>query len=206
MGETIAIVGNEFCKGQTFFFVDEFQVLDIADAMILKRLFESFLENRMTVVFTSNRPPEDLYLNGLQRHLFLPFIDQLKQKADIINLNTIDYRLLNAMGIDNYYAPLSDPKTEQAVTNVWNQLTGSARGEMKVVQVAQGRTLVVKKSAKHVAMCSFKELCEDARGSPDYQALARDFKSVILRGVPQLSMTRRDLMRRFILLIDTLYF
>ncbi len=83
-GETIAIVGNQFAQDLTFFFVDEFQVLDIADAMILKRLFESFIENRMVVFFTSNRPPDDLYLNGLQRFLFLPFIDLVHKKSHVI--------------------------------------------------------------------------------------------------------------------------
>ena len=82
--ETIAVVGNQFSLYTSFFFVDEFQVLDIADAMILKRLFEAFMDFRMIIVFTSNRPPEDLYLNGLQRSLFLPFIDELKKNAEII--------------------------------------------------------------------------------------------------------------------------
>ena len=77
VGESIAIVGNEFSLGTTFFFIDEFQVLDIADAMILNRLFEPFIETRMIVAFTAHRPPEDLYLNGLPRDLFLPFIDML---------------------------------------------------------------------------------------------------------------------------------
>ena len=85
VGDSIAIVGNEFSLDTTFFFIDEFQVLDIADAMILKRLFEAFIETRMIVVFTSNRPPDDLYLNGLQRNLFLPFIDMLHKKADIVS-------------------------------------------------------------------------------------------------------------------------
>jgi protein AFG1 len=82
--DTIATVGNNFCRDLTVFCVDEFQVLDIADAMILKRLFESFWDNRVVVFFTSNRPPEDLYLNGLQRFLFLPFIDLLKEQSHVI--------------------------------------------------------------------------------------------------------------------------
>eukprot|EP00354_Favella_ehrenbergii_P004577 CAMPEP_0170457340 /NCGR_PEP_ID=MMETSP0123-20130129/4666_1 /TAXON_ID=182087 /ORGANISM="Favella ehrenbergii, Strain Fehren 1" /LENGTH=165 /DNA_ID=CAMNT_0010721103 /DNA_START=414 /DNA_END=911 /DNA_ORIENTATION=- len=132
VGETIAIVGNEFSLSKSFFFIDEFQVLDIADAMILKRLFESFIETRMIVVFTSNRPPEDLYLNGLQRHLFLPFIDMLKTRAQIVSLNSIDYRLLNSMGMDSFYSPLGS-ETDQKVQKVWDQLTGSSKGTPSMV-------------------------------------------------------------------------
>ena len=118
-GDTIAITGNQFCQDITFLYIDEFQVLDIADAMILKRLFESFQENRLIVAFTSNRPPEDLYLNGLQRQLFLPFIDLLKEKSDILSLNSIDYRLLHAQGLDSYYHPINK-ETSNRIENIWN--------------------------------------------------------------------------------------
>mmetsp|Transcript_6543 Transcript_6543/g.4681 ORF Transcript_6543/g.4681 Transcript_6543/m.4681 type:complete len:158 (+) Transcript_6543:488-961(+) len=112
-GDTIKVVGNNFSLPLTFFAIDEFQVLDIADAMILKRLFESFWENRLVVVFTSNRPPDDLYLNGLQRDLFLPFIDMLKKKSTIINLSCFDYRLLHSMGLDTFYHPLCTETTDK---------------------------------------------------------------------------------------------
>jgi cell division protein ZapE len=159
VGDSIAIVGNEFSLDTTFFFIDEFQVLDIADAMILKRLFESFIETRMIVVFTSNRPPEDLYLNGLQRHLFEPFIKRLNEKADIVNLNSIDYRLLHSMGMNSYYSPFST-ETTQAVEDIWNSLTGSAKGTFANVEVAQGRFLPVSRQAKGVAEMTFSELCD----------------------------------------------
>ena len=100
--------------------IDEFQVLDIADAMILKRLFEGFYASRLIVVMTSNRPPEDLYLNGLQRFLFMPFIDLLNEKCQVINLSSIDYRLLHSMGMDSYYYPAGTPETESSVRKVWD--------------------------------------------------------------------------------------
>lgn len=205
VGDSIAIVGNQFSLDTTFFFIDEFQVLDIADAMILKRLFEAFIETRMIVVFTSNRPPSDLYLNGLQRDLFLPFIDMLHTRADIVSLNSIDYRLLNTMGMDSFYSPFG-PETVGKIQAVWDGLTGNSKGTFSQVEVAQGRTLPVRRQAKGVAEMSFTELCDEPRGSSDYMAIGREFNTLILRGVPQLNMARRDTLRRFILLIDTLYF
>ena len=120
-------------------------------------------------------------------------------------LKTMDYRLLNAMGIDSYYYP-TGPETKEKIDQVWNQLTNNSLGRLEVVEVAQGRTIHVSKAAKGTAEFTFKELCDDARGSSDYQAIARQYNSIILRGVPTMDMTRRDLLRRFILLIDTLYF
>lgn len=94
------------------FCIDEFQVLDIADAMILKRLFESFWDNNLIVVITSNRPPEDLYLNGLQRFLFEPFIDMINEKCEVINLSSMDYRLLNTMGMGSYFYPTGEAQVQ----------------------------------------------------------------------------------------------
>ena len=114
--DTISVVGHEFCEEPIILCIDEFQVLDIADAMILKRLFESFYANRLIIVMTSNRPPEDLYLNGLQRFLFMPFIDMINSKCEVINLSSIDYRLLNSMGMDSYYFPSGSAETETKMT------------------------------------------------------------------------------------------
>lgn len=110
-------------------------MLDIADAMILKRLFESFWENRLVVFFTSNRPPDDLYMNGLQRFLFMPFIEELKEKALVINLSSMDFRLLNAMGMDTYYYP-TGPDTERDIQRVWDSLTDNSKGEPRTIEVA----------------------------------------------------------------------
>lgn len=124
---------------------------------------------------TSNRPPEDLYLNGLQRFLFLPFIDMLNEKCEVINLSSIDYRLLHSMGMDSYYYPAGSDETKIKMEEIWNQLTNNSVGMYQMVEVAQGRTISCSKSAKNVGEFTFKELCEDNRGSTDYMAVAGSF-------------------------------
>ena len=127
--DTITKVGNNFCEDLLVLCIDEFQVLDIADAMILKRLFESFWANQLIVVITSNRPPDDLYLNGLQRFLFLPFIDLLKEKSNVLCMNSIDYRLLHAMGMDHYYYPTGDSQVVENINEMWDHLTSNSVGQ-----------------------------------------------------------------------------
>lgn len=101
-------MGDKFCEGVSVLCIDEFRVLDIADAMILKRLFLSFFTNGTLVFCTSNRPVEDLYLNGLQRYLFMPFIDLVKERCELINLSAMDYRTLNIPNEGHYFYPLND--------------------------------------------------------------------------------------------------
>eukprot|EP00347_Sterkiella_histriomuscorum_P005559 403356147 len=203
--DTIHKVGKVFCQDIIFFCIDEFQVLDIADAMILKRLFESFWEQKLLVLFTSNRPPEDLYLNGLQRFLFMPFIDLLNEKSHVINLSSIDYRLLNAMKMDSYYHP-TGKDTDIKLEQLWNSLTNNKPGTPKAIEVAQGRKLYLPREHNKVAEIDFYEMCDQPKGSTDFMALAQQCNTVFIRNVPQLSMERRDILRRFILLIDQLYY
>ena len=117
-GDTIGVVANELAQDLLVLCIDEFQVLDIADAMILKRLFEGFWANRLLVMMTSNRPPEDLYLNGLQRFLFEPFIDDLQRECEVINLSSIDYRMKNSMGMDNWVTT-KEADSEQQMEALW---------------------------------------------------------------------------------------
>jgi cell division protein ZapE len=200
------VVGNKFCEDMQVFCIDEFQVLDIADAMILTRLFETFWDNNVVVVITSNRPPDDLYLNGLQRFLFMPFIDMLHQKCQVVNLSSIDYRLLHSMGMGSYFSPSGTNETNAKMQQIWDQLTNSSKGSYKSIEVAQGRTIGCSKHSKTVGEFTFKELCMDNRGSTDYMAIAGELQTIIIRGVPQLSLDRRDYLRRFISLIDALYY
>jgi cell division protein ZapE len=183
---------------------DEIQVTDIADAMILGRLFERLFEEDVVIVATSNRPPDELYKNGLNRQLFLPFIALLKQKLDLIEIaGPQDFRLRQLMAAPVYYAPLG-PAADEAMTRAWQRLTAGAAPQSMTLDVS-GRALKVEREAAGVAWFSFEELCARPLGAADYLEIAERFHTVLLENIPRLSPSNREEAARFRTLIDALY-
>ena len=183
---------------------DEFQVTNIADAMILGRLFELLFERGIVVVATSNTPPDGLYEGGLQRERFLPFIDLIKEKLDLLALEgPVDYRRRRLAGMPLWFAPLGE-KAHAALAGAWDRLTDGAQGMPRSLAV-KGRTLTVPVSTNGVAWIGFADWCEQPMGAEDYLALARRFPTVILEGIPVMGPEARDPARRFVALIDSLY-
>jgi len=183
---------------------DEFHVTDIADAMILGRLFSRLFELGTVVVATSNVAPDDLYKGGLNRGLFLPFVAQLKQRMDVRMLDArTDFRLEKLAGVKMWHVP-ADEAADAALDVAWAKLTGGARGSALDVPM-KGRKLHIPRAARGVARFSFKELCETPLGASDYLRLAHDFHSVVLDHVPVMHYENRNAAKRFIMLIDTFY-
>jgi cell division protein ZapE len=183
---------------------DEFQVNDIADAMILERLFRALFDAGTIIVATSNRHPERLYENGLQRDRFLPFIALLQQRLDVIELDSgRDYRLARMIGKPTYFQPL-DEAAHRALVGAFAALTEDMpeRGETLTVMA---RALVVPRAAGHTAWFSFEELCERPLSAVDYLALVERFAAIVVEGIPRLGPGQRNAAQRFHILIDTLY-
>ena len=189
---------------------DEMVINNSADAMILSRLFTQLLAAGVTVITTSNRPPRDLYLGGLNRELFLPFIALVEGEMDVVPLNgPTDYRLDRLGGMPTWYVP-NGPAATQALSEAFFRLTDfSVEDRAKVpsddIAVAGGRTLHVPKSLKGVAVFSFRRLCGEARGAADYLAVARRYHTIILVGIPVLGPENRNEAARFVTLVDALY-
>ena len=189
---------------------DEMVVNNMADAAIMSRLFTGLLDRRVTVVTTSNRAPDDLYKDGLNRQLFLPFIDLIKDRLDVLTLDgPTDYRLDRLGDAQLWHSP-NGPDATKALSDAFFRLTdypveNRAKVPAEDIVVQGGRTLHVPKSLKGVAVFSFKRLCAEARGAPDYLAIARRFHTVIIVGIPLLGPENRNEAARFVTLIDALY-
>lgn len=190
---------------------DEMVVGNSADAMIMSRLFTTLIRNHgLTVVTTSNRAPDQLYKDGLNREHFLPFIALIEQELDVLALNgPVDYRLERLGGMATWHTPLGEPATDQ-VREAFFRLTDfppedSVHVPSADIDLGGGRMLHVPKSLKGVAVFSFKRLCAEARGAADYLAVAQRYHTVILVGIPQMGPENRNEAARFVTLIDALY-
>ncbi|MXS77355.1 AFG1 family ATPase [Nitrosomonas sp. JL21] len=207
--DPIPIIAKQISKQTTLLCFDELQVTDIADAMVLTRLFNELFALGVILVATSNRPPDALYEHGLNRHRFLPFIEQIKQRLEIIPLQgPVDYRYNRLRGAQTYYFPVNEETTAQLSATFFRLTDRSIADRAKVPSEelhVHGRTLFVPKAARGVAVFSFKRLCANPLGSADYLAIARTYHTVIMVAIPQFNHDNNDEARRFINLIDAFY-
>lgn len=209
-GDPIEPVAEEIAGEARLLCFDEMQVTNPADAMILSRLFTRLLEEGVKIVTTSNRPPGDLYKHGLNRELFVPFIELIERDMLVVAVDgPTDYRLDRLAGVDAWHVP-NGPEATAALSQAFFQLTDypvedRAKVPSEELSVGGGRTLHVPKSLKGVAVFSFKRLCGEARGAADYLAIARRFHTVILVGIPVMGPDMRNQAARFVTLIDELY-
>ena len=183
---------------------DEFEVTNVADAMILQRLFTALLAEGVVVVATSNTAPENLYKGGLQRERFLPFILLLENLLDVLALESeTDYRLARTRGIKVYHTPL-DAEAERALESAFDRLREGAPAHSDVLALG-GRSLEIPRTARGAAFFTFEELCARPLGAADYLALAENFHTLIVSGIPKMGEEKRNEARRFVVLIDALY-
>lgn len=187
--------------------LDELQINNIVDAMVVGRLFEGLIHSGCFIFFTSNRPPSDLFKDGLQRERFLPFIDLIEDKLEVFELNNFeDYRLraLSEMK-DNYLLPIN-AKTNKELNQIITKLTGHADNLNEIeIFSDKKRPIKIHKSYGTLAVFSFKELCEVPLGAIDYLAICNNFNTVVIKDIPKMGKDNHNEALRFITLIDCLY-
>lgn len=210
-GDPIPPVAAQIAADVRCLAFDEMVVNNSPDAAIMGRLFRALmLDHGVTIVTTSNRPPHDLYKDGLNREHFLPFIALIEEKLDVLPLNgPTDYRLDRLGDLGTWHTPLGDEATAQ-VREAFFRLTDykpedAANVPSAELEVGGGRILHVPKSLKGVGVFSFRKLCSEARGARDYLAIARAYHTVILVGIPSMGPENRNEAARFVTLIDALY-
>lgn len=197
VADVVAAEGRLLC-------FDEFQVTDIADAMILGRLFEALFARGVTLVATSNRMPDELYRNGINRQLFLPFIDLLKGRTEVVVIaGPHDYRLDRLRAAGTWFSPI-DPDNERSFDALWREVLGADEEVGETLEVL-GRKVHFPHAAGNLLRATFGSLCSVALGPNDYIAVAEKFHTVFLEDLPKLSPQRREEARRFVTLVDALY-
>jgi cell division protein ZapE len=202
--DVIGRIAGELAEQAKLLCIDEMQIVDIADAMIVGRLYDALHERDVVLVTTSNLPPDGLYKDGLNRQLFLPFVARLKETMDVVSLNSErDYRLGRVMARQTFHSPPS-AENRVAFNRLWHDLTDGAMGRAETIEVL-GRKLTVPKAAHGCASFTFYELCGEALGTADYLAIAKTYRTVFISGVPRLKVAQRNECKRLILMIDTFY-
>jgi cell division protein ZapE len=203
-GDVIALTAASIFDEAWLLCFDEFHVTDIADAMILGRLFKKLFELGTVVVATSNVAPEELYKGGLNRALFLPFIQQISDHMEVLRLDArTDFRLEKLVGVKMWLVP-ADSAAAAALDKAWARMTGNARCKPRDISI-KGRILHVPCSADGVARFSFVDLCEKPLAASDYLRLAHDYHTIMVDRIPVMDYPERNAAKRFITLIDTLY-
>jgi cell division protein ZapE len=202
--DPIKLVAEELAEEAWLLCFDEFHVTDIADAMILGRLFTQLFERGIVMIATSNVAPEDLYKDGLNRALFVPFIQMLEQHMDVMRLAArTDFRLEKIAGRPVWYVP-ADAAADRALDDAWRRLTGGHDGGAQELAL-KGRNVHVRRAFMGVARFSFHDLCEEPLAAADYLRIAREYHTIILDHIPVMTYDNRNAAKRFIILIDTLY-
>jgi cell division protein ZapE len=203
-GDVIALTAHAIFDEAWLLCFDEFHVTDIADAMILGRLFTKLFDLGTVVVATSNVAPEDLYKGGLNRALFLPFIAQISDHMDVLRLDArTDFRLEKLVGVKMWLVP-ADAAADAAIDAAWRKMTGNAPCKPRDIAI-KGRVLHVPCSSHGVARFSFADICEKPLAASDYLRLAHDYHTILVDHIPVMDYAERNAAKRFISLIDTLY-
>lgn len=204
LSDPIQALARELASEIDLLCFDEFEILDVADALIIRRIFSSLLNRKVFVVTTSNYPPEELYLGGLQRELFIPFISYLNQQLEVVPLGDgIDYRLLGLKNKAVYFSPLND-ETRNDLEAAFHFLTGGGESVSEDLIVG-GRHLSIGRVNQGIAWLTFNELCGQALGTADYLALVKKFHTLVISDVPIMCPEHTNEARRFTMLVDMLY-